>query len=91
MADEGEPIREVREELKGYTRTIRIYRKRCPICGTEFEGPKRQKYDKSGCASVAWDRAHPESRRARTRRYDAKRHGKPAPEQSPGGSKEEER
>jgi hypothetical protein len=89
MAEEAEPIRAVRQELRGYTRVVRIYRKRCPICGTEFEGPKRQIYDRGACASVAWDRAHPESRKARTRRYDAKRYGKSAPGQAPGASKEE--
>ena len=51
---------------------MKVYRKVCPVCGREFEGGPRAKYDRQACALAAYQQRHPdrvtEQRRNRERR-----------------------
>src|SRR5262249_58401336 len=69
---EQESIRAERQELRGYTREVKVYKKTCPVCGREFEGGPRAKYDRQACAVIAYQQ-HPsdwvkQQRRSRERR-----------------------
>ena len=69
---QDEPIRTERQELRGYTREVKVYKKTCPVCGKEFEGGPRAKYDRQACSVAAYQQRHPdrvsEQRKNRERR-----------------------
>ena len=69
---EQEPIRTERQELRGYTREVEVYRKVSPVCGREFGGGPRAKYNRQAFAVAACQQRHPdratEQRRSRERR-----------------------
>lgn len=43
----------------------RLYRKVCPVCGTEFEGIARRVYDKPACQVKAYRQRKKQSEDAR--------------------------
>lgn len=73
MSEEQEPVGKM--EVTS-TRTFKLYKKTCPVCGTEFEGTKRRIYDRPACAVKAHEQRNAEKVRERNReavrRYAAK-------------------
>jgi hypothetical protein len=83
MTDEKqEPEQVQRQEVRAHTRgahvrEVRLTRKKCPVCGTEFLGTPRQLYDKKSCREKAYlgrSEAAMEKQRARVRAYQARRY-----------------
>ncbi len=60
----------IEEQVVTFTRRVTIETKKCPVCGTRFEGRTRKKYCSPTCRRSADYRQHADSRRlARMKRY----------------------